>query len=470
MGCGGVAASPASSQPDTSDAGHDPNAGHDSDAGHDPDAGHEVLVASTSGGQLGVLHVDAAAGTAQPYGPSLPGPGADVAAISAIWSSPDLARVLVLVSTGGAAIGATGTSTLYAGDGTSWRAIDTLPFAADGARGRIVVSADASLLRTYHASESLIGFDGATVYAFAEPTRFAGFAPDSSYFVYVNGNTIHARTPSGSDHVVALPNAIGLTQTLELLLPSSLIVSSYAVGGDLPPQEPGQLRFVDLEGNALSITGFDTDAATLNRSRTPSSSTTPTNITDRFEVVGGRVIGVVDRGAQALGSVPASVGAENVMLADARGTFVINASTCELLDAAGNVTSTFAPPDPVLCANSPNAPSGGVELLLASLSTSPRWALLQVGHPISTPGCNGTTSESSGETDDVLWDMDGNRTQILDARLGDTSWYGPEYQPSPDGTSLVWIHAAALRRFRIPSFTGDVIPSSAVPVETWVER
>ena len=84
--------------------------------------------------------------------------------------------------------------------------------------------------------------------------------------------------------------------------------------------------------------------------------------------------------------------------------------------------------------------------------------------------CNGDGNSPIGETDDVLWDMDNNRTQVLDARLGDTSWYGPEYQLSPDGTSLVWIHASALSRFRIPSFTTDVIPTGAVPVETDVER
>jgi hypothetical protein len=431
-----------------------------------------VLVASTSSGQLGVLHVDAAAGTARPYGPSLPGPGADVAAISSIWSSPDLARVLVMVSTGGTAVGATGTSTLYAGDGTSWQAIETLPFAADGAVGRIVVSPDASMLRTYDTAERLLGFDGTTVYTFAQSTQFAAFAPDSSYFLYVanSDGTIHARTPGGSDHVVAPPSSIQLPETLEKIFATSLIVFTDTVGGDLPTQGPGQLNFVDLDGQALSVSGFDSDPSVLNVDLTARASTTPSNIVDRFEVVGGRVMRLVDRGAQPLGSVPASIGSQGVQVADAQGTFVVDGSAWELLDAAGHVKATFQPPDPVLCANNPNAPSGDVVLLLASLDTSPRWALLQMGHPIAGPGCTGGPNGSIGETDDVLWDMDGNRTQVLDARPGDTSWYGPEYQPSPDGTSLVWIHAAGLSRFRISSFARDVIPSAAVPVETRVQR
>jgi hypothetical protein len=416
-----------------------------------------------------VLQVDAAAETTQLYGPRLPGPGADVAAISAIWSSPDLSRVLVLVSTGGTAVGATGTSTLYAGDGTSWRAIDTLDFAADGALGRIRVSADASILRTYHESESLLGFDGSTVYTFPPSARFAAFAPDSSYFLYVDSDsTLHARTRGGSDHVVAPPSSIGLSETLEVLFLSSLIVSTNTVGGDLPPQGPAQLRFVDLDGNTPLIAGFVTDASAMNGIWTSPSSTTPTNIVDRFEVASGRVMRLVDRGAQAMGHVPTSIGAENVVVANDLGTFVVDGSTWELLDAAGDVKSKFQPPDPILCANDPKAPSAQVGLLLASLDTSPRWALLQVGHAVSTPGCTGGTDGSLGETDDVLWDMDGQRTQVLDARLGDSSWYGPEYQASADGASLVWIHASGIHRFRIASFAGDVIPSSAAPVETHV--
>jgi hypothetical protein len=458
--CGGSTAHPSSSPPDGSPPGQEPV------------AGHGVLVASTSAGQLGVLHVDAAAGAARPYGPSLPGPGADVAAISSIWSSPDLARVLVMVSTGGTAVGATGTSALYAGDGTSWRAIEMLPFAADGAVGRIVVSADASILRTYDTGERLLGFDGTTVYSFAQSTQFATFAPDSSYFLYVDNNdgTIHSRTPGGSDHVVAPPSSIQLPETLETIFATSLIVFTDTTGGDLPAQGPGQLNFVDLEGHALSVSGFDSDPSVLNVDLTSRASTTPSNIVDRFEVAGGRVARLVDRGAQPLGSVPAPMGAQNVLLADEEGTFVVDGSAWELLDAAGHVKSTFQPPDPVLCANVASAPSPDVQLLLASLDTSPRWALLQVGHAIAGPGCAGGPHGPIGETDDVLWDMDGNRTQVLDARPGDTSWYGPEYQPSPDGTSLVWIHAAGLNRFRIPSFTGDTIPSAAVPVETLVHR
>jgi hypothetical protein len=434
-------------------------------------AGREVLLASTSGGQLTVLHVDAAAGTATPYGPTLPGPGASVAAISAIWSSPDLARVLVLVSTGGTAVDATGTSTLYAGDGTSWRAVDAFDFAAEAARGRLVVSADASTLRTYHASESLIGFDGSTVYTFPASERFAAFAPDSSYFLYVEGDsTLHARTRSGSDHVVAPPSSIGMSETPEVLFASSLILSTITVGGELPPQAPAKLRFVDVDGTTPSISGFDTDPSVLTGNWTSPSSTTPTNIVDRFEVVGGQVMRLVDRGAQPLGRVPTSMGAVSVVTADASGTLVFDGSTWKLLDAAGNVKSTFQPPDPVLCANNPSAPSPNAGVLLASLASSPRWALLQVSHAVATPGCTGGADASIGETDDVLWDIDGQRAQILDARHGDSSWYGPEYQASPDGTSLVWIQAAAIRRFQIRSFTGDAIPSSAVPVETYVQR
>jgi hypothetical protein len=394
-------------------------------------------------------------------------------AISSIWSSPDLSRVLVMVSTGGTAVGATGTSTLYAGDGTSWRALDTWNFAADAAVGRIVVSADASILRTYDASEKLLGFDGSTVYTFASNTQFAGFGPDSSYFLYVDDSdyTIHARTLGGSDHVVAPRSSIGLTETLEDVFSTSLVVSTNTTGGDLPAQGPAQLRFVDLEGQALSVSGFDADATVLNIDPTSPSSTTPSNLVDRFEVVGGRVMRLVDRGAEPLGSVPASIGAQGVVVADAQSTLVVDGSTWELLDAAGNVKATFQSPDPVLCANSPKAPTPQVGLLLASLDTSPRWALLQVGHAITTPGCTGGTNGSIGETDDVLWDMDGNRAQVLDARLGDSSWYGPEYQPSREGTSLVWIHAAGLSRFEIPSFTRDVIPAgTAVPVETRVQR
>ena len=459
-GCGGATASSPSSPADASPGTATP-------------AGHEILVAATSAGQLAVLHVDAVAGTAKPYGPSLPGADADVAAIAGIWSSPGLARALVLVSTGGPAADANGTSTLYAGDGTSWSAIETLPFAAGPALGRIRPAPDLSMFRTYDTAERLLGFDGTNLYTFPASTQFAAFAPDSSYFLYVDdsANTIHARTLGGSDHVVAQPSSIALPETLEDIFPSSLVVWTYTVGGDLPAQGPGQLLFVDLEGNSLNVSGFDTDATTLNDLLTSGTSTTPSNIVSRFEVVGGRVIGLADRSAQTLGAVPSSIGADGVVLADAQGTFVVDGSTWELLDASGNVKSTFAPPGPVLCANETDAPSPDVELLLASLDTSPRWALLQVGHAIITAGCTGGTDGPIGETDDVLWDMDGNRTQVLDARLGDSSWNGPEYQLSPDGTRLVWIHAGGLSRFQIGAFTQDAIASGgAVPVETYVPR
>ncbi len=397
-----------------------------------------------------------------------------MAAIAAIWSSEDLARVLVLVSTGGTAVGATGTSTLYAGDAISWRAITTWGLAASDALDSVEVSADAAMMYTYEAvangGENLRRFDGTVFYSLTGGASLVGFAPDSSYFLYSDGaQALHARTPSGSDNVVASANSVGGPQTVEVLFPSSLILSTNTTGGDLPAQGAGLLHFVDVDGNALSVPGFDTDPSVLNAVSTSPSNTTPTNILDRFEVVGGRVMRMTDRGAVPLGSVPTSIGA-GVVVANAQGTLVGDNSTLQFLDAAGNVKSTFQPSDPILCPKDPNAPSPGASLLLASLDSSPRWALLQVGHAIGVPGCTGGPNGSIGETDDVIWDMDGNRTKVLDARLGDTSWYGPEYQPSPDGSSLVWIHGAALTRFRISAFAQDVIPTAAVPVESRVRR